>query len=636
MTDSGAAARNPYRQALRGLLRPLAGAAAFSAAVNLLMLTGPVYMLQVYDRVLSSGSVPTLVGLFAIVVVLYAFQGFYDFLRGRILSRAGYRLDAAVGPAAFRHWLAAGRAGGAATEARGQPLRDLDTVRGFLSGPAASGLMDAPWIPLYLGVVWLIHPWLGMLTLAGTAVVAVLAWINQAATRASIAAAMGMEGAERQFTEAARRQAEAIAALGMGDRAAARWRALHGAALARAQEGGDRSEGFAAASKAFRMLLQSALLTLGAWLALGQEISAGMIVAASIIAGRARAPADQIIGQWRAIGRGIEAHRRLLASFDALPAEPARIDLPAPTGAVAVARLTKLAPGPGPAADRARILQGVSFRLEPGDGLGVIGNSAAGKSTLARLLVGAWTPDAGEIRLDGATPDQWQPAALGRHVGYLPQALDLLPGTIRDNIARFDPAGEDAAVIAAARAAGVHEMILRLPDGYATRVGGAETPLSGGQLQRVGLARLVVLDEPNSTLDATGDEALAAAIAAIRARGGVVVVMAHRPSAIAAVNKLMILHAGQVAQFGPRDEVLAAATRPVPAVQPAPETAPGTAPPPAAAMATAAPGAAGRAAEGAAEGAAEDAAAAGAAPRPPRVAAGAGPVPLFRAARGRR
>lgn len=560
-------APNPYRIALRQLRRSFVMVALFSAAINVLMLTGPLYMLQVYDRVLSSGSLATLQGLFTIVVVLYGFQGLYEFLRSRLLSRASYQLDAMIGKPAFQLWIGTGN--------QGQPLRDLDIVRGFLSSPAILGLYDAPWMPLYLAIVFFIHPWLGWLTVAGAGVVAIAALLNQAMTQGSIAKAMSMDGAERFFTEQSRRHAETITSLGMLDKITERWRQMHVAALAQGQVGSDRSEGVSAFSKTFRLFLQSALLTLGAYLALRQEISAGMIVASSILAGRALAPVDQIIGQWRGIGRANEAHRRLKLAFeDAAPEKPL-VQLPAPTGMLQATRLTKFAPGTGPMADRARILSGVSFMLQPGDGLGVIGNSASGKSTLARLIVGAWTPDLGELRLDGATPDQWSRTDLGRYIGYLPQALEMLPGTVKDNIARFDPQAQDDQVIEAARIAGVHDMILRLPDGYATALGGAAQPLSGGQIQRLGLARaifgapkIIVLDEPNSNLDITGDEALANAITTMRAKGSVVIVMAHRPSAIAAVNKVMILHNGAMMQFGDKDEVMQAVSR-APASEPA-------------------------------------------------------------------
>lgn len=563
---------NPYLGALRGLRSTFVLVGVFSAIINLLMLTGPVYMLQVYDRVLSSGSVATLSGLFVVVILLYGFLGLYDFLRARLLSRASLRLDAQVGNDAFRLVLQSGETGGRSRiDPSAQPVRDLELLRSFIGSPAITGIFDLPWMPIFLGLVFLFHPWLGYLTLAGACVVTGAALINQFIARGSISRAMSIEGAERRLVDQVRTDAETLQALGMRDRLVSRWRSLHDSALAAAQVGSDRSEGFASFSKSFRLLLQSALLTMGAFLALRQEITPGMIIATSIIAGRALAPVDQVIGQWRAIGRAREAHHRLREVFANQPVEKPRIDLPAPKGNLRVLSLTKLAPVISSGkSEQIRILDRVSFELSPGDGLGVVGNSAAGKSTLARLLVGAWTPDAGEIRLDGATLDQWTPETLGSHIGYLPQTLHMLPGTVGQNIARFDPEARDTEVIEAARIAGVHEMILALPDGYATHLEQTSCRLSGGQLQRLGLARavfggprLIVLDEPNSNLDANGDDALSEAIRIMRDRGSVVVVMAHRPSAIAAVNKVMLLHKGRAERFGEKNEVLGLTPRPV-------------------------------------------------------------------------
>lgn len=552
--------QNPYSNALWYLRRTFVTVGIFSALINLLMLTGPLYMLQVYDRVLSSGSVATLQGLFIIVIILYAFLGIYEFLRARLLSRASYRLDKQIGTEAFRFWL---RSGAYENREHYNPVRDLEVVRGFLASPAVLGLFDLPWIPIFLAVVFLIHPWLGWLTVAGAAVVVIAALLNRVSTREPISQAMQRDGEERSFVERARRNAEAILALGMQDRIVGRWAGLHAASLAHNQLGGDRSEMFTAFSKAFRLLLQSGLLTVGAYLALNQQISAGMIIAASIIAGRALAPVDQVIGQWRSIGRAGEAHKRLKGAMDSIGPEKPRVDLPEPKGHLKVVNLTKLTPKGSMVTDRPRILDRLSFELFPGDALGVVGNSAAGKSSLARLLIGAWQPEAGEIRLDGATLDQWHPRDLGRHVGYLPQQVEMLPGTIAENISRFDPEARDKDVIEAAKLAGIHDMILRMPDGYATYVGSAEQPLSGGQTQRLGLARalfglprLVILDEPNSNLDMSGDDALVEAITRLRERGNTVIIMAHRPSVIVAVNKMLILHKGQLIKFGPKEDIL--------------------------------------------------------------------------------
>lgn len=593
-----------YRQVWRSLRPGLGAAAAVSAVISVLMLTGSIYMLQVYDRVLASGSVPTLVGLFVIVVVLYGFLGFYDFLRARLLSRVALRLDHALAALAFRRWLGA-------PQSAAQPLRDLEALRGFLSGPAMSGLFDLPWVPLYLAVLFLVHPWLGWLTIAGAGIVAVLAWVAHRLTQAQIVRSLTEDAVARDFADRSQRNAEMIRAMGMLGSVSARWRQLQETGLATGQEAGNPAEAIGAASRAFRMLMQSAILTLGAYLVIQGQMSGGMIIASSILTGRALAPVDQVIGQWRAIGKALESHRRLGAFFAAGALPTPVVALPAPTGQISVTNLVKLAPQPGRkpemalTADRPRLLDGISFTLAPGDGMGVIGASASGKSTLARLLAGSWDLDGGEIRLDGATRDQWDPAVLGRHIGYLPQQVDLLPGTLRDNIARFDPAITDDEVIAAATAAGVHDMILHLPDGYAARVGGIgeSTPLSGGQVQRVGLARalcgqpaLVILDEPNSNLDAAGEASLARAIFELRAAGSTVIVMAHRPNVLLATNKLLILSEGRMVKFGDRD-VLAASSGPQPNLHVVPQQ---PVPQPAAAEPDAAPLAASLAAANAA------------------------------------
>ena len=571
-TMLGMGRRNAYRSAMGRVRRTMIAAAIFSVGVNVLMLTGPLFMLQVYDRVLASGSIATLQGLLIAAVGAYLFLGLYDFLRTRLMSRAAYRLDADVAPHAFSRWVASGVNG----EGASRPLNDLATVRSFLSSPPMLGMFDLPFVPLYLAVVVVIHPWLGFLAVAGAAIVVVLALLNQWTTQAHLTRAMSMDASETFFVEQARRTGETLLPLGMLRHVSGHWRAMHGEGLRTGQIGADRGEGFAASSKAFRLLLQSALLALGGYLAVQQQISAGMIVAASIIAGRALAPIDMVIGQWRAVVRARAAHSRLTEEMEGTGAREQRLALPEPTGAIDVAGLVKLAPGARGRTDIPPLLDGITFDLRSGDGLGVIGPSASGKTSLARLLVGAWRPDGGHVRLDGATLDQWDRDELGRHIGYLPQQLELLTGTIAQNIARFDPEATDEAVLVAAQLAGVHDMIVRLPSGYETRVDPSSTPLSGGQVQRIGLARalygdpkLVVLDEPNSNLDNEGDAALTRAILSIRERGASVVVMAHRPSAIASVNKIMVINDGRVSDLGDKDEVLRRATRAAPSVRPA-------------------------------------------------------------------
>jgi len=575
LVASGGVKGNTYLEALVRLRPVFWQVLVASTFVNLLMLTSPLFMLQVYDRVLASASVPTLVGLFLIVVLLYAFMGVFDFLRLRLLSRASYRLDKHVAGQGFDIWIRSAIGGNAASR---RPLNDLAVLRGFFASPAMVGFFDLPWVPIYLVIAFAIHPWLGLVTLAGALVTTALALLGQWLTSRSYSKAMGADATESFFVEQGYRNAETVLALGMSDRLGARWQAMHDEGLATGQTGGDRSEVLSTISKTFRMFMQSAILAMAAWLVLRNELTPGMIIAASTISGKALAPIDQVIGQWRSVVRAREAHLRLVETMQphGRP-DAAAVELPDPTGHLIVTGLTKLPPGAPGAQRRPPVLTQVSFELQPGDALGVIGPSASGKSTLAKCLVGAWEPDGGDVRLDGATLQQWGPAARARHIGYLPQTIELLTGTIRDNIARFDPAADDEKVVEAAQLAGVHEMILQFPEGYGTRLGHGGTLLSGGQTQRVGLARalygrpkLIVLDEPNSNLDAAGDEALASAVTALRATGTTLIIMAHRPSAIAAVNKLLVLQNGTVAHFGEKDAVLALATRPVP--QPTPES----------------------------------------------------------------
>ncbi len=546
---------DPLGDALRALRPGLLAAFGLSAAIGLLMLTGSIYMLQVYDRVLGSGSGATLLALFAIVVVLYGFLALYDGLRMRLLSRMALRFERSLAAEAFRS--------GLASDGDGQAVHDIAILRAALAGPAMLALFDLPFTVLFLAVLFLLHPLLGWLTLGGMGLAAGIAALNHRALARHLPGATRAEAEARRFAERSRRAAPALVALGMGAAVTTRWLAQLTRAQSAQQAGGEASETLAAASRSLRMLLQSALLTAGAWLAILGSISGGAIVASSILSGRALGPVDQLIGQWRAVGSARAALARLRAGLR--PAAVPAVDLPAPQGALELRGLTKLGPERAGGAERARLLDSVSFTLAPGAGLGIVGPSACGKSTLARLIVGAAAPDGGEIRLDGATRDQWTADALGRYLGYLPQQVELLPGTIRDNIARFDPAASDAAVIAAAEAAGVHQMILRLPEGYGTEVGGRETPLSGGQMQRVGLARalygnprLIVLDEPNAHLDQAGEAALTEALRARRAAGATVIVMAHRPGALAAVDRLIVLEEGRVTRDGPRDEVLQA------------------------------------------------------------------------------
>lgn len=537
-----------------------------SCLVNLLMLTGPLFMLQVYDRVLASQSVPTLVALLMLAIGLYLMMGLFDFLRTRTLSRLAYWLDEELSPLTYRSWII--RSMGGQNPAY-RPIQDIGIVRGVISSPTILALFDLPWFPIYLGVVFLLHVQLGLLASAGAVVVIILAILNEVLSGRSAGEAAQSEMLEARFADQAQKNADSVLSMGMLKNTLHVWQGLRHESLFSQQTGGERSEGFTTSSKAFRLLLQSAILALGAYLAINQEITAGMIVAASIIAGRALAPIDQTIGGWRMIKRSWLAYKRLKEYLGTDTGEAdSNIDLPEPEGFLEVSSLVKYAPNNNVSSEKTVILAGLDFSLQPGDGLGVIGPSASGKSSLAKLMVGLWVPDSGSVRIDGASFEQWEMDRLGRYIGYLPQQVTLLAGTISQNIARFDPKAEDGEVVEAAKLAGVHEMILSFPEGYGTNVDSALSPLTGGQNQRIALARaifrkpkLIVLDEPNSNLDQEGDAALGTAILAMREAGSVVIVMAHRPSAIAAVDKVLMLRAGQMVDFGEKTEILRKITR---------------------------------------------------------------------------
>jgi ATP-binding cassette, subfamily C, bacterial exporter for protease/lipase len=552
----------PLRAGLKAARFGYVAAMVMSLAINLLMLTGPLFMLQVYDRVLASRSIPTLIALLVLISVLYAGMAVFEFVRSRVLSRIAHGVDAKVSPELFQYWLQKS-AGGATPGYR--PLTDLGALRSFLSSPYLVALYDLPWFPIYLGVVFILHPWLGYLAIAGAVVVAILALLNEWMTGKTTGEASQMEIVENRFADEAQRNADTLLSMGMSRNAEATWSKQRKAALATAQAAGETAEIFQASSKVFRMFLQSAILALGSYLVIQQEMSAGSIVASSILSGKALSPIDQVIGGWKQIKRARLARQRLndyLAQPLPLNLE-APVTLPAPKGQLSLAQVGKYAPNARTIGETKMILQGLNFSLQPGEGLGVVGPSAAGKTSLAKLLVGLWMPDQGHLRIDGATFQQWGRENIGAHIGYLPQSFEFIPGTIAENISRFEPDPKDDNIVAAALLAGVHEMILSFPQGYDTIVDAAISPLTGGQRQRIALARavykmprLVVLDEPNSNLDAEGDEALGRAIVALRNQGSVVIVMAHRPSAIAAVDKILMLRDGRMTDFGPKQDVI--------------------------------------------------------------------------------
>ena len=528
-----------------------------SGLSNVLMLTGAMFMLEVYDRVLPSRSVPTLVGIAILAGGLFVMQGILDLIRSRVLIRVGSALDEDVSGRVFdtilRLPMKVAKVGDGL-----QPLRDLDSVRSFLSGLGPIALFDLPWLPLYIGICYLLHPWLGYTALGGAIILAALTLLTEVLTRRPTKAAASFAASRSELAQAGHRNAESIVAMGMAGRMVQRWTEANRQYMAGQWSASDVVGGLGAVSKVLRMVLQSAMLGVGAFLVIRQEATAGIIIAGSILAARALAPVDLAIAHWKAFAACRQSWQRLNKLLALLPPQQTPMLLPAPTARLTVENATAAPPG-----STKLVLQDISFKLERGSGLGVIGPTGSGKSSLARVLVGVWQPARGKVRLDGCTFDQWSPEVLGTHIGYLPQDVELLGGTVAQNIARFEPEAEPEAIIAAAKAAGVHELIIEFPEGYETQVGERGETLSAGQAQRVALARalyrdpfLIVLDEPNSNLDAAGDEALTRAILGVRARGGIVVVIAHRPSAIAGVDLLLVLKQGRPQAFGPKDEIL--------------------------------------------------------------------------------
>ncbi|MDX2306617.1 MAG: type I secretion system permease/ATPase [Hyphomicrobium sp.] len=547
--------RDELRSAIEGSRRAFVATAVFSLVINLLMLTGPIFMLQVYDRVMTSGSMPTLIVLTALATILYAVVGVLELIRTRIIVRIGAEIESRLSDRVFNAAVRLGITGGPQSLA---PLRELDNIRQFVGGQGPLTFFDAPWTPVYLLVIFMVNWTLGVAATLGAALLLAMAWISEVKSRPHLSEASRAASASLDIADTGQRNSEALLSMGMTAAYRTRWQKANANAVDWQVRAADSVGSTSSLSKAIRLLLQSLMLAIGAALALAGLITSGSIIAATIIFGRAIAPVEQAIGQWRSFLKARESYQTLAALLANSPEPPAKTTLPAPRGRLEVRDLRVMTPD-----RRAMILNGVSFAVDPGQMLAVIGPSASGKSTLARSLVNLWHPASGTIRLDSARLDQWDAEALGRHIGYLPQNVGLFAGTVRENIARFTSDATDDEVIAAARQAHAHELILQLPHGYQTELGAYGAYLSAGQRQRIALARalfrdpaLVVLDEPNANLDRTGDEALSSAIDGMRARGQVVVLVSHRVQAIGKADLLLFLERGAQRAFGPRQEVM--------------------------------------------------------------------------------
>jgi len=529
----------------------------FSLFINLTMLNGPLFMLQVYDRVLSSQSKETLAFLTLLAAGVLIFQSLMEVVRSNLLIRAGAQLDSELQSQTFGLSFDGKIAEHQTSSAQG--LRDLDALRGFLAGSGLIALFDAPWTPIFLFVVFIIHPALGVLALAGAAVILLLAYLSELATRSALKEAATAHRDSEYFVGTLQNNAESARSMGMVRNLQARWQEHHEASLAWQALASDRAAQLNAAAKFARQMLQILALALGAYLALENQISAGAIVASSIIMGRALAPIEATIGQWKGFVQARHAYARLADALKSEADGAPRTELPPPTGAYKLEDVVVRYDGV-----KEPVLKGISLELSPGEAFGVIGPTGSGKSTLARLMIGAMKPSSGSVRLDGVELSDWVTREVGSHIGYLAQDIELLDGTVAENISRY---GEhnSAAIVEAAKIAGAHEFILTLPNGYDTVIGDRGKLLSGGQRQRVGLARavyggckVVVLDEPNANLDAIGEADLRRAIETLKKQGRTVVIVTHRPGVLPAVDRLAVMQAGQIASVGPRDEVLAA------------------------------------------------------------------------------
>jgi PrtD family type I secretion system ABC transporter len=553
------ASSDPVAAGLRESARRMVGIAVFSGVINVLMLSGSLYMLQVYDRVIPSRNTATLFGLSLMVLFAYVVQGYFDALRARMLCRVATLFDAGL-QQSIHTALATLPLRGVKPMLMQQPLRDLDQVRGFMSSMGPTAFLDMPWIPIFLIALFLFHPAIGMTALLGTAAIVAMTLLTERMSRGAAKAAMDSSAQRQVLADATQRNAEVIRALGMTDRFTSRWSQANERYLRENIRATDVYANLGSGAKVLRYVLQSGMLGIGAYLVVVDRASGGVMIASSIMMGRALAPVEIALGTWKQLVAARQGITRLreICKVTAAPPEPPVV-LPRPCRELSVQELAVGAPGKGQA-----IVSNISFSLKAGMGLALLGASASGKTSLSKALVGVWRPQNGSVRLDGADLDQWRNEDLGRYIGYLPQDVALFDGTVAENICRFDDSASSDAVLKAARIAGVHDIILRLPEGYSTRIGEGGMSLSAGQRQRIGLARavfgdpfLVVLDEPNANLDADGENALTRAIQILRYNKSIVIVISHRPSALSALNMALVLYEGKSIAFGPCEEIFA-------------------------------------------------------------------------------
>lgn len=547
---------NPLRGTVKELRSGILPLAVFSFFINVLVLTSPIYMMQTYDRVLASGHVETLMFMTLIAGVAVLVLGILEMVRGRFLGRISRWIERTLAPVVIASSMRGALYG---LTPSAQALRDLGQVRGFLGSNGVNAIFDSPWSPIFLTVIWLMHPLLGMVAVSAAVILLLVAFLNESITRQPLKEGQRLSINNTQKADLALRNADVFHAMGMLPGFLATWTQRNDYALDRQLQAGDRNAALVGFSKFFRIFVQILILGSGAYLVLRNELTAGGMIAASILLGRALAPVEQAIGAWKGLVAARDSWDRLKRLIEGLPEPAETMPLPAPMGNVSCEQLVFVQRG-----REQPILSGITFSLTAGEALGIIGPSAAGKSTLCKILVGTWQPTRGHVRLDGADIFRWPAEELGPYIGYLPQDVELFSGSVMSNIARLSPDPDPKAVVEAATAAGVHEIILRLPDGYETEIGEGGCMLSGGQRQRIGLARalygqprLIVLDEPNASLDADGEAALVAAIESAKGWGATVALVAHAPKILAPVDKLLLLQAGQMRMFGARDEVLA-------------------------------------------------------------------------------